>query len=109
MTNPKGETMTTAHTPGPWHSMEFSDVVTSQSGWVVARGGPVGGSRPAADEEVWANARLIAAAPDLLEACITAIDWLADKGVDPNHSEAKRIRAAIAKAEPPPCPSNGIH
>lgn len=46
-----------------------------------------------------ANARLIAAAPELLRACITAMDWLADKGVPHDHVEVKRILAAIAKAE----------
>ena len=39
------------------------------------------------------------AVPDLLRGCIVAIDWLADKGVDMDHVEAKRIRDAIALAQ----------
>ncbi len=44
------------------------------------------------------NMRLISTAPDLLRACIVAMDWLADKGMDPDHIEMRRIRTAIAKA-----------
>jgi hypothetical protein len=60
-----------------------------------------------------ANARLIAAAPELLEACKFALDWLARidgsgcKGTDillanapeGNHRNLGELRAAIAKAE----------
>jgi predicted NAD/FAD-dependent oxidoreductase len=85
------------HTPGPWH-IEADD-----------------GSSPAAMEECLAictddahiafafddqkaNARLIAAAPELLEACISALDLLSDKYHAEDGPVGKMIRAAIAKA-----------
>jgi len=78
----------TAYTPGPWHvvidddgnplsgrpSIQASDELDCaivhwdgfiQDYWRSARG----------DKEIHANARLIAAAPDLLEACRTMIAW----------------------------------
>ena len=52
-------------------------------------------------EEMWANARLIAAAPDLLEACkqmLAALDQLHREGLREYHPIADDTRAAIAKA-----------
>lgn len=64
---------TTAHTPGPW--------TESSDGWIEARG-PLGPERicdprcmaatPAGMAEMDANARLIAAAPALLDELIAA-------------------------------------
>lgn len=61
------------HTPGPWgigavHASEDDIDIYSEDGVVVAR---AVGSRDDPDqgsEEAWANAKLIAAAPDLLAA-----------------------------------------
>lgn len=104
--------MTTNHTPGPWENMEHSDVVMSQSGWVVAQGGPIGGSRPP-DNEAFANARLIAAAPDLLEACKATLNEMRQMH-EHHHPHCSNgcpyaeirdsARSAIAKAEPEPQP-----
>jgi len=52
-----------AHTPGPWHYREGSRIVVDGGGWWIAE---VQAGR--ADNSSEANARLIAAAPDLLAA-----------------------------------------
>ena len=72
-------------TPGPWFAGEQCEV----SGWVDIRipgysRNPVACATPAdsgdaearRDAETLANARLIAAAPELLEACQTFAEWL---------------------------------
>ena len=56
--------MIAAHTPGPWvvNPIQLDQVATADAKWVVARVSFLGG--PAV---TIANARLISAAPDLLE------------------------------------------
>ena len=50
--------------------------------------------------EADANARLIAAAPDLLEAAIESIDCIEREGLDKcNYLAFENLRAAIHKAE----------
>ena len=79
------ETNKGAHTPGPWSAGPQCEI----SGWVdISIGGyprnPVASATPAGpggaeerrDSETVANARLIAAAPELLEACQTFGEWL---------------------------------
>lgn len=84
------------HTPGPWH---VSD------GWVQTDTSAVCMiSRHALDERELADARLIAAAPDLLEALELILEtriqekhmWSASPGESPLHD---RCLAAIAKAK----------
>lgn len=102
-----------AHTPGPWkaHFEEAYFVTGPDFGRVAMmmnlKGAHGLGGRRTGDESA-ANCRLIAAAPELLEALLNALpyveDVLADKdqlacfkpGVVQDH--AKGIRAAIAKA-----------
>lgn len=80
------------HTPGPWCAVEgtvFKDYgdkaypVASVEGW---------------GEDTDHNARLIAAAPDLLEALKRIVDWDA-AGLALTEDHAGQARAAIAKAE----------
>ena len=83
----------TTHTPGPWH-VESGDEVRAADGWEVAY--IYGASRQRVDWE--ANARLIAAAPELLEAleAITAnASWADWRDLD----QILNARAAIAKAK----------
>lgn len=85
--------MTTKHTPGPWRAMiGESDpllIVGGPNEFPVCEVGSVAGAT-ALDE---ANANLIAAAPDLLAACQSAMDdgFLAGEALD-------LVAAAIAKA-----------
>jgi hypothetical protein len=94
------------HTPGPWRASEgwpsdlwHVDMPGRKWSLLVARHDedfdmPV--------EEVQANARLIAAAPDLLRGCQAAAAYLIDPASEHkiNRGEAARIiLAAIAKAE----------
>jgi hypothetical protein len=100
-----------AFTPGPWelHRHSTTSVIGSK-GFVVAACG--GHSNNMADpdelaEELQANARLIAAAPDLYDAADMALNTLlgccvSAGGVDDRKTilEAQAmLRAAIAKAE----------
>lgn len=70
--------MTSKHTPGPWvaHSL-----MVSEAGQPVGRGRDIchcgiGMRLPSDGQQSMANARLIAAAPELLEACQTFAEWL---------------------------------
>lgn len=98
--------MTTQHTPAPWHigpitsqghnvqiravnqeSPEFEVSVAILGGWGTSK------------EENEANARLIAAAPELLEALIEAGKYLqGDVGCAYPQELFEVIQAAIAKA-----------
>ena len=93
------------HTPGPWSSSMWTDDVAGAVGWSIVCGDaghrvPTNTFETDDEEEAEANARLIAAAPELLEA-LQAYDAWADK-TPPHDQELKvlreRIRAAIAKA-----------
>lgn len=84
----------TTHTPGPWEVLAGPE-------W---GGFTVGGQRIVATMREWgfpgeaeANARLIAAAPDLLAALESAEDVLSE--TDTHLSTLHKVRAAIAKAK----------
>ena len=88
------------HTPGPWQSGESDDF-----GPIGITAGPF--DMPPLPNGIWvqvakvnrhgeqtmANAKLIAAAPDLLEACRRALDYIAD-----DVTERDILAAAIRKA-----------
>jgi hypothetical protein len=84
------------HTQGPWvataqASANFYTILTGNK-WLASV--QFNGELMEAKQE--ANARLIAAAPELLEACKKAEEWLEDwASAEPYMSV---IRAAIAKA-----------
>ena len=103
--------MTPAHTPGPWHSECYpryvGPTVVSPDGPVCAIStGPLDRTLPRMPAA--ANARLIAAAPELLAALESTLDTL-DEGAampGPEHAVFRRhcqlcaaqARAALAKA-----------
>ena len=97
-----------AHTPGPWHTparKHGTRYVEARIGCgllqEVAACGPT-----EVPEQQEANARLIAAAPDMLAALKAIVLWIpstsASEGGAASHSEnvraADMVRAAIAKA-----------
>ena len=87
----------TEHTPGPWQDAGGWFVTAPERQLVVAEVYAVG--RP--DEEVDANTRLIAAAPDLLAACELALaTFRRDRmeEIDDREPEIDALRAAVAQA-----------
>lgn len=102
--------MNAAHTAGPWCLDGEDQGQHALLGVYIAQDSETGGRIAqtfanclvTTDDECRANARLIAAAPELLEACRAVL-----VGVDPDCGDpdcedcawARPIRAAIAKAE----------
>jgi hypothetical protein len=80
--------MKLTHTPGPW--LNDGDLVDTQDGVISCDTGP----------KSEANARLIASAPELLAACLSALRALEDNtSPGPMDGDAKAgLRAAIATA-----------
>jgi hypothetical protein len=74
-----------AHTPGPWRS----------TGYQIFSGTVLVASQPACDPEGMANARLIAAAPDLLE----ALKFVLSAHGEQLHDAFDDAHKAITKAE----------
>ncbi len=74
------------HTPGPWH--------VGRDGWILSK-------NPVAIAEVYvnekANARLIAAAPDLLKACKDVLSTI--EGGDNDDAFIRAMQEAVQKAE----------
>lgn len=88
------------HTPGMWEAqgnVVFSDTVPNgpECGVLVAACGTNNEGIP----EQNANARLIAAAPELLRACHSALTLLRGSGFTDNTQAIAELKAAIAKAE----------
>jgi hypothetical protein len=95
------------HTPGPWGIPEPDEDITylavtykgkADTQVIAIVNGPGSG---ATRDSMIANARLIAAAPELLRGCNAALAYLADpasKFTNNRTSAAEIIRAAIAKA-----------
>lgn len=91
--------MSTQHTPGPWfidiESEKLWDICVDRGEdlWVVVQMTQAVGSTALTAEDI-ANARLIAAAPDLLEALKAVLSEVEGCCC----SSERRARAAIAKA-----------
>lgn len=96
--------MNAKYTPGPWQvGAKHPDRVFQESPSVsnrrrVAQTAPFGCDTDEADAEDFANARLIAAAPDLLEALSAALRESGCDGELCAYSWHEQARAAIAKA-----------
>ena len=94
--------MKTQHTPGPWHVAtrrnEFhSERVFAGSRYIAC----IGGSDDTVDEQK-ANAHLIAASPELLEALedvTDRLDWLNSDDNARIMEATDKARSAIAKAK----------
>lgn len=81
------------HTPGPWRANSSWIEGPKMALRVAVVDWPKRGCAPKSADEAEANARLIAAAPDLLKALIGVVA-VADRAT----VEFDRARAAIAKA-----------
>lgn len=110
--------MSAAHTPGPWvidapylSEVQTADRLTIASCWYADADGAqitVTGVLPCSPQESAANARLIAAAPDMLEALRWAENTIIamrpsfaqvkDEGHAYHDQVLDTVRAAIAKA-----------
>jgi hypothetical protein len=88
---------TTQHTPGPWKAEGWNNlVVNSRDGDTIII--EPGGSKYAKLEELQANALLIAAAPELLEALKGMMEWARRvKGYNPG-PEPSIVHSVIRKA-----------
>lgn len=95
--------MSAQHTPGPWHVGEgvAQRIIYDSRGWPIADAKLFHGNSRSGEDVP--NARLIAAAPDMLEALKAIIDN--DGGEGSKHYHAiklfdarEKARAAIAKA-----------
>lgn len=90
------------HTPGPWRVEYFKWVRSEANGEQVCSGlGEIKYGRTNEEIELLAgaNARLIAAAPDLLEACKTIRDYDWEKTDNTWAEICLILNLAIAKAE----------
>ena len=109
-------TETVQHTPGPWHVNEETvtkgHTVPHRQLRVLGDNQPHGAVLVCTFPETMtgqppkteANSRLIAASPDLLEACSTLLRWMrepwADDDSPANEAVIDRAEAAIALASP---------
>lgn len=90
-----------AHTPGPWLILPEE----SDKPYLRIRGNRLGGQYKianvltAGDAETLANARLIAAAPELLEALKQAIEALSCGDPNARMNALRDCPAAVVKAE----------
>ena len=90
--------MTTKHTPGPWHIDGGTNSKNDLFIWKVGEyygGHAIATVHGEIQEDEAANARLIAAAPDLLKACKQALRETFKPGTDPL---IKQLKAVITKA-----------
>lgn len=81
------------HTPGPWRVMGYGIVKGSRRCLIAHVYMQSGQGVDFGDAKTNANARLIAAAPELLEACNQAIF-----AIPTTHGAFEVVRSAIAKA-----------
>lgn len=84
----------TQHTPAPWKASQFGGSITGPDGKSICA---ISNNIKRDQAEKLANARLIAAAPELLKALKDLLDAQPSGCVDHYAIEAK-ARAAVAKA-----------
>ena len=89
--------MATTHTPGPW-AAELAHPPAGSYATIRAADDAIVCHVGLTDEQDGADARLIAAAPDLLTACEAAL-VCAEMGITLGLTATETLRAAIAKAK----------
>ena len=100
MKYPLQSTVPMGHTPGPWR-VERQNPSPTTGEWMIAgaRPGYLAEVRDCGSGDVQANARLIAAAPDLLRATKNFVQWFAcDRIGSLPTAEIEDALAAIVKA-----------
>ena len=102
--------MTTKHTSGRWFADAKGNIWRRPPSKLYENGGGVAGDKPLAvayagwygendtGYPVEANARLIAAAPDLLNELLSVLDWAVTERAPLRKQEIESIRKVIAKA-----------
>lgn len=92
------------HTPGPWTlEYDYSLVMPAKDGNHIVTAGPIGPDE-SSREEKRANAQLIAAAPELLEAlkeALTRLKEIRDDHGTNSEITIKQSQQAITKATQP--------
>jgi hypothetical protein len=96
--------MPSESTPGPWVASPGAHGAQWKVCYSSDFGGVIGEVYAGSGQPVEANARLVAAAPDLLAACRAALADLYDDANMAQHNRAQRqvgeqLRAAVARAE----------
>ncbi|HEJ3157152.1 hypothetical protein JTL84_12510 [Pseudomonas aeruginosa] len=94
------------HTPGPWAALKVEQAVHEQDYYIESERGVVGywkGGKSWHDDDKWvlteADARLISAAPELLDALEACLARITEEVADSEFlDEVEQARAAIAKA-----------
>ena len=89
--------MTTLHTPGPWEVGPTDNSVVTDV-YTVADLSSENNKMLAPGFETLPNARLIAAAPELLEALGLALEWMRYMHISANSPLHIKLQAAIYKA-----------
>lgn len=92
--------MKAQHTPGPWYSSSDGSEIFDQTEHapVAFINGANQDSQFRTGPQVMANARLISAAPDLLEALQRSLNWLSSYPGGNANGVYEQARAAVAKA-----------
>ena len=93
-------TTQTKHTPSPWTHSPGQETIWARDGnLLIARTDYARGEMAVNEDEF--NARLIAASPDLLTACESALALLTNPNAEPRDADAVTaiLRTAIAKAK----------
>ena len=91
--------MSAEHTPGPWVVYDDSNNGKTNRIEIAALGKTVARIYHSVPEEDLPNARLIAAAPDLLEALEAVKNWdVSNLALDIPFDVRQKMQAAIAKA-----------
>lgn len=93
-----------AHTKGPWVYRKAEQAVNEQEYYIASDSGVIGywkGGKSWHDDDQWvlteADAKLIAASPDLLKALQEAVKWH-ESIIGESHFPIDAARKAIAKA-----------
>ena len=82
----------TPHTPGPWN---YAEDELRPGRFSIYHNGPIaycGDANPSCTGDGEANARLIAAAPALLDACKAALGFIESLPYEPSNSPSTRLQ-----------------